>query len=281
MSMKKPFVSEIAPDTYAINEFGLTAMFLCVGSERALLIDTGCGVCDLKGLVAELTDKPYDVVLTHGHLDHCGGAGAFDRIYANERDFDMIHALDFEELRNYCDMLGNMGGYDAYEYNRDMVKEFTEFPELVNVEDGHVFDLGDRKLEVITIAGHTPGGLALLDEKNRILISGDCVNGNTLALDASVNTMLKGFLKVRAIADKFDQNWNGHLGYAGLPTCFSQAKSIPEDLIHICELALTGKDTPDETIFLGRKTSGMNYGHARLVYDRNRLIDPGEEPVKF
>lgn len=280
MSMKKPFVSEIAPDTYAINEFGLTAMFLCVGSERALLIDTGCGVCDLKELVAELTDKPYDVVLTHGHLDHCGGIGAFDKVYANERDFDMIHTLDFEELRNYCDTLGNMGGYDAYEYNRDMVKEFTKFPELIHVEDGHVFELGDRKLEVITIAGHTPGGLALLDEKNRILISGDCVNGNTLALDASVNTMLKGFLKVRAMADRFDQNWNGHLGYAGMPNCFSQPKSVPEDLIHICELALAGKDTPDETEFLGRKTSGMNYGNARLVYNRNRLIDPGEEPVK-
>lgn len=280
MSMKKPFVSEIAPDTYAINEFGLAAMYLCVGSERALLIDTGCGVCELKSLVEELTDKPYDVVLTHGHLDHCGGIGVFDRVYANERDFDMIHAVDFEELRNYCDSLGEMGGYDAYEYSRDMVKEFTTFPELINIEDGYVFDLGDRRLEVITIAGHTPGGLVLLDRKNRILISGDCINVNTLALDASVNTMLKGFLKVRAIADEFDQNWNGHLGYAGLPTCFSQPKSVPEDLIHICELVLDGKDEPDERMFLGSMTSGMNYGKARLTYDRNRLLDPGEEPVK-
>ena len=54
MSMKKPFVSEIAPKTYVINEYGLTAMYLCVGSERALLIDTGCGVCELKEVVAEL-----------------------------------------------------------------------------------------------------------------------------------------------------------------------------------------------------------------------------------
>ena len=46
----------------------------------------------------------------------------------------MIHNVNFEELRNYCDTLGNMGGYDAYAYSRDMVKEFTEFPELINVE---------------------------------------------------------------------------------------------------------------------------------------------------
>ena len=45
--MKTPLVTEIAPDTYAINEFGMNAMFLCVGKERALLIDTGTGLCDL------------------------------------------------------------------------------------------------------------------------------------------------------------------------------------------------------------------------------------------
>lgn len=280
MSMKKPFVSEIAPDTYAINEFGLAAMYLVVGSERALLIDTGCGVCDLKELVAGLTDKPYDVVLTHGHLDHCGGVGAFDKIYANERDFEMIRTVDFDRLRDYCDQLGDMGGYDAYEYSRDMVKDFTEFPEMINIEDGYIFDLGDRKLEVITIVGHTPGGLALLDEKNRILFSGDCCNVNTLALSGSITTMLRGFLKVKAVEEKFDQNWNGHIGYAGMPTCLSQPKTVIDDLIHLCELILDGKDEPDEKMFLGRMTYGMNYGAVRLTYDKGRLIDPGEEPIE-
>lgn len=273
MSMKKPFVCEIAPQTYAINEYGLAAMYLCVGSERALLIDTGCGVSDLKELVAELTDKPYDVVLTHGHLDHCGGIGAFGTIYANERDFDMIRSVDFEELRGYCDQLGAMGGYDAYAYSRDMVKEFSGFPEMVNIDDGFVFDLGGRKLEVITVSGHTPGGLALLDEKNRILFSGDCANVNTLALSGSVTTMLRGFLKLQAIADRFDQNWNGHIGYAGIPTCLSQPKSVLEDLIHICELILDGKGEPTEAIFLGRVTMGMSYGAARLTYDPEWLVD--------
>ena len=30
MGIREPFVSEIAPDTYAINEFGLAAMYLAV-----------------------------------------------------------------------------------------------------------------------------------------------------------------------------------------------------------------------------------------------------------
>ena len=34
-------VCEIARDTYVINEAGMAAMFLVIGEERALLIDTG------------------------------------------------------------------------------------------------------------------------------------------------------------------------------------------------------------------------------------------------
>ena len=46
MPIQKPIVSEIAPKTYVINEFGLDAMFLIEGSQRALVLDTGSGFCD-------------------------------------------------------------------------------------------------------------------------------------------------------------------------------------------------------------------------------------------
>ena len=44
-------ICEIARKTYAINEAGMAAMFLVVGAERALLIDTGVGMTDLKEVV--------------------------------------------------------------------------------------------------------------------------------------------------------------------------------------------------------------------------------------
>ena len=271
MGIKMPFVSEIAPDTFVINEFGLAAMYLVVGEKRALLVDTGCGVSDVKGLVERLTDKPYDVFLTHGHLDHAGGVGAFDKIYASERDFEMIRNVSAEELRNYCDNLGKQGGYDVFDYGPDMVKEITKFPEMINVDDGYVFDLGGRTLSVIAVSGHTPGGLALLDEKNRILISGDCANVNTLALWGTVEEMKIGFEKLKKLSDKFDQNWNGHVGYAGMPFICSQPKTVIDDLIHICDLILEGKAEPTESNFLGRTVTGVNYGAARLVYDPNHI----------
>ena len=114
--IKEPMVMEIAKNTYAINEFGLSACYFLVGEERALLIDTACGLSDLKGIAASLTDKPYDVVLTHGHLDHVGGIGAFTDVYLGEADFAMTRNLNAEQLRGFADEIGRNGGYSPYEY---------------------------------------------------------------------------------------------------------------------------------------------------------------------
>ena len=44
MRIKKPIISEIALDTYLINEFGLSSVYFLIGKERGLLIDTGSGI---------------------------------------------------------------------------------------------------------------------------------------------------------------------------------------------------------------------------------------------
>ncbi len=48
-------------------------IWLVEGREKALLVDTGLGLGDLRGEVEALTDKPVVVVNTHGHGDHSGG----------------------------------------------------------------------------------------------------------------------------------------------------------------------------------------------------------------
>ena len=48
MGISRPIVSEIAYRTYAINEFGMATCFLLEGTERGLLIDTGCGMYNIR-----------------------------------------------------------------------------------------------------------------------------------------------------------------------------------------------------------------------------------------
>lgn len=279
MGIKTPYISEIAPDTYAINEFGLNAMFLCVGSERALLIDTGTGVCDLKAEVAKLTDKPYDVVLTHGHLDHAGGIGIFDKVYLHERDIEMAKNLTREQRQHYADTLGKMRGYTVYDYTTDDVWEWEKLPEFIAIDEGYVFDLGNRQLEVFFTPGHTAGSITLLDRKNRIHFSGDACNGNTLCLGASITTLLRTAEKIKALEPEFDQDFNGHIGYAGIPTCFSQKKTIRDDVITICKQILKGEAEVSEQAFLGGVSYGANYGNARVVFNKDTpMVSEGEEP---
>ena len=280
MGMKKPFVLEIAKNTYAINEFGLVAMYLLVGEESALLIDTGCGACDLKGLVAELTDKPYQVVLTHGHLDHSGGVEAFDDILLGEGDFDLVKKLDFDEIRNYVDTLGKMGGYDVYDYSPECIHPFGKFPGMTAIHDGEAFELGNRRVEAIAVPGHTRGGICFLDEKTGILFSGDACNINLLVMGCSVNMTLRGLDHLKTFDGRYQQMYNGHIGYAGTPSCFSQPESVLDDCIHILECILNHTAEPGETVFLGMKSSFVSYGSARVCYDPKRLIDEGEEPVR-
>ncbi|MBQ6223474.1 MAG: MBL fold metallo-hydrolase [Solobacterium sp.] len=282
MGIKTPYVCEIAPDTYAINEFGLNAMFLCVGSERALLIDTGTGVCDLKAEVAKLTDKPYDVVITHGHVDHAGGMGAFDKVYIHEKDVQMAKDITVERRKDYAETLGKMNGYNVYDYSPDMVKAWDSYPEFVLIDEGYVFDLGDRSLEVFFAPGHTPGSITLLDRKNRIHFSGDACNGNTLCLGASITTLYHTAEKLKALEPYFDQDFNGHHGYAGVPSCLSQKKSVRDDVMEICRQILKGTANVTEQAFLGGTSKGANYGNARVVFnDKTPMIEEGEVPVEL
>ena len=153
--IKEPMVMEIAKNTYAINEFGLSACYFLVGEERALLIDTACGLSDLKGIAASLTDKPYDVVLTHGHLDHVGGIGAFTDVYLGEADFAMTRNLNAEQLRGFADEIGRNGGYQAYEYDLNKIQPF-EMPTFHALHEGDVFELGNRRVEYAKIHASPP-----------------------------------------------------------------------------------------------------------------------------
>lgn len=54
--------------------------YLLCGIEKAVLIDTGLGVANIKTVVDSLTTLPVMVITTHVHWDHIGGHRYFDYI---------------------------------------------------------------------------------------------------------------------------------------------------------------------------------------------------------
>ena len=60
-------------------------MYLIVGPEKSMLIDTAFGLGDTRSLVDELTGgMPLIVANTHSGPDHCLGNVRFDQVYCHE-----------------------------------------------------------------------------------------------------------------------------------------------------------------------------------------------------
>ena len=73
-------VNEFAPNSYQITEGGRFNMLLLVGDEKAVAIDGGIGIGNLRKLYESITDKPIDFILTHTHWDHVGAASQWEKV---------------------------------------------------------------------------------------------------------------------------------------------------------------------------------------------------------
>ncbi len=245
MPIGKPIVLQVAKDVYAINEFGLDSIFVIEGSRSALVIDAGIGYCDLKTLVESITSKPYEVVLTHGHLDHIGSWDRFDQVYLNPADKERALAVKMEDrIASGERMRGQEGDADVWAYGPENARIWEKLPEILPLSDGQEFDLGDRRIYCVHTPGHSPGSCSFIDPRSRILFSGDACNVSLRITDCDVETALAGLRKLKAREGDFDRNFNGHLAYASGVTHISMPESTLDDCIWAMETILAGKAEP-------------------------------------
>ena len=167
------FKSEkVTKNVRRIHGFSDEQMYLIEGCDKAALIDTGCGIGDLKEYVSSLTDKEVIVILTHGHTDHAMGSGQFDTVYMSHLD-DAV--LEEHRQREYRDAyLRIMPGFDALEETDYQEPAASE--NMADLTDGQTFDLGGITLRIIAFPGHTPGMMTVLIEEERLLLTGDACN---------------------------------------------------------------------------------------------------------
>ena len=193
MIMYRHEVTEFAPKTWCLSEFKLVNAFLVEGTEKAALIDTGCGIGNLAQIVRELTQKPLIILMTHGHFDHDGGVKQFPGVpvYLHSADGQLMHqtvammqkmmgSADLNKMRSLY--ITTRGPVRCPELDQtELLKLVPTEPcdpiyEYLPMEDGMEFDLGGRVLKVIHSPGHTPGEVSILDETSRTLFSGDTAN---------------------------------------------------------------------------------------------------------
>lgn len=154
---------------YSPDQVAASNVYLVCGTERAMLIDTAYGIGDLKVLCSEITDLPVFVVNTHNHHDHTGGNMRFGACFMHELDADKPHMLRKPQAVTMLEK-----NPDNFYTMDDLTEPGTGM--ITSISNGHVFDLGGGyEIEVIHLAGHTSGSIALLDRKRGILFTGDAI----------------------------------------------------------------------------------------------------------
>ncbi len=175
-------VEQIDHDTYAISEYKHweeTHCYLLCGNEKAVLIDTGLGVANLKTVIDGLTALPITVITTHVHWDHIGGHRYFDNIAVHEAEKDWLSVqfpiplavVKRNLMREKCDF--------PAEFDVDEYQLFHGEPQRI-LHDGDTIDLGNRSLTVIHTPGHSPGHCCFYEPERKYLYSGDLIYSGCL-----------------------------------------------------------------------------------------------------
>lgn len=211
-------------------------MYLIEGDKRAALIDTGFGIGDVSSILRMLTDKPIEVYLTHGHVDHGGGIYAFHKVYVPKEDIDLLKWHSKPEIR-----LGFAATYDSELCLVEDILMHMPFGEIEieTIEPGIQIDLGGRNLTVVNLQGHTRGSVGFFDHKTKTLFAGDgCNNSTFLFLRESTSvTEYRDTLKI------LKKEWQERI--ERILICHGDIQNIPlmviDDLIECCNLVLEGK----------------------------------------
>ena len=191
------------PDnTWIIEDNGVRA-FLLQGDRYAALIDTGMRIEDIGSVVKGLTDKEILLFNTHADRDHIGCNSQFDTVH-----------ISAHELQYY-----QKNGFDQ---------------KIVPLYEKDVIDLGNRKLIVYDLSGHTPGSIGFFDENNGILISGDPIQKDGRVFMFGEQRSLIGYIgsleRLIPEKNKFKEIWPSHaelpLDNSYIEKCLNDVKDL-------------------------------------------------------
>lgn len=133
-----------------------------IGSEathEAMVIDPGDDIEDVLGLVRKHNLKVKQIVITHAHIDHVGGAMKLRAatgapILLNQNDYALLKMLDVQAAW--------IGVEDPGKVDIDQ-----------SIEQGDSIGSGPLTASVIHTPGHTEGSVCLYFPAERKLIAGD------------------------------------------------------------------------------------------------------------
>ena len=162
-AMTLPFQIEVVP----VTPFGQNCALLWQTGGESCVVDPGGDVPRILAAIDRHGLSPAKILLTHGHLDHAGGAAELrERLLArpgapagipiegpDERDLFLLHGLAAQ---------GRQYGMALRDVTPDRF-----------LHEGDTVEAAGRRWEVLHCPGHTPGHVVLFDRAARFALVGD------------------------------------------------------------------------------------------------------------
>jgi len=136
------------------------SLVVCPITQRAAFVDPGGDIDHLQAVAQQAGVTIEKILLTHGHIDHCGQAGLLARQLGVP--IEGPHQEDqfwIDQLKTQGMMFG-MAGAEAFTPDRWLV-------------DGDTVSVGQETMRVIHSPGHTPGHVVFVNEADRLAFVGD------------------------------------------------------------------------------------------------------------
>ncbi|KZE24986.1 MBL fold metallo-hydrolase [Crenobacter luteus] len=132
----------------------------CDVTRRAAVVDAGGDIARIEAAVARLGVSVEKLLLTHGHIDHAGGAAAL----AAQLGVPIEGPQKAESF--WLDQLPQQGSMFGFPPSPALTPDRW-------LEDGDTVAVGDETLRVIHCPGHTPGHVVFYSESAGLLVAGD------------------------------------------------------------------------------------------------------------
>lgn len=161
-------------------------------TKQALVIDPGVPSDELNEALLGFELK-Y-ILLTHGHFDHIYGSASLKDLYPGVKI--CIHKADEKCLNDpEWNLVGDYSG------------SLPEIKADVLLNDGDELEFADTAFKVLHTPGHSLGSVCFVDEKNKIIFSGDtlfCLTvGRTDFIGGSFEDMMASVKKLSLFDDEF------------------------------------------------------------------------------